>query len=192
MLQDWGYETDAAWFDRLAEATPEGLDDRPGWIVSETADAAGGEGRTATSANVIGLPFQGVQPPKRAQSAAIRPRMLFELRARIQGPMLWLDPGAIIHSDPWPYLRGYDGDIGVMSHAPHPLSSATLLINDTAGAQGLSRPGLIGAERFETGDAALAALAMEHKLAGAEAQHVLQYLPPSRNTSTGEPSHTRQ
>ncbi len=86
VLQDWGYETDAAWVDRLAEATPEGLDDRPGWIVSETADAAGGEGRTATSANVIGLPFQGVQPPKRAQSAAIRPRMLFELRARIQSP----------------------------------------------------------------------------------------------------------
>jgi hypothetical protein len=68
--------------------------------------------------------------------AAVRfkPIFLLEMRRQLRGPLLYVDVDAVVHRDPWPYLRGYRGDVAVSGHRGEAIISGTLLLNDTEGA----------------------------------------------------------
>lgn len=137
---DYEVEDDRRWFDALAGRTPDALDDSPGCIVGfHTPDAlyVGEAERMRRSVEALGLPIELTVIPLGAgwlSAVQSKPGFLLSERRRLRGPLLYVDVDAVIHSDPWPYLRGYDGDVAVAGHHGQAIISGTVLINDTPGA----------------------------------------------------------
>jgi len=89
--------------------------------------------------DVLGLPFEIVTVPPRAQWAencAIKPKILRDLRSRLFGPLLYTDVDAYFHRSPWINLRQHgDCDIAACITSQGELLSGTILVNDTPGAR---------------------------------------------------------
>jgi len=93
--------------------------------------------RMVHSAERIGLSVQATALPSAGSwvlNAGLKPGFLQKERARLRGPMLYVDVDAVFHRNPWPELRRLDCDIAAYYEANGRLISATLLINDTPGA----------------------------------------------------------
>lgn len=142
LLERCGYvrEGQRKWFDRLAAAAPAGLDDRPGTIVGFFTEGTRYEAeakRLGASVEALGLPLHLEKIPATDDwLAAVRckPGILRQLREKLRGPLLYVDVDAVVHADPWPYLRGYSADVAVAGHRDEQIISGTILINDTPGA----------------------------------------------------------
>jgi hypothetical protein len=141
VVEQTGYarEGQHLWFKHLAAKYPQGLDDTPGLIVGFFTEGTRYEAearRLANSVEALGLPIHLEKiPPIDDWLTAVRrkPIVLRELRERFHGPLLYVDVDAVVHSDPWPYLRGYDGDMAVAGHRDEQIISGTILLNETPG-----------------------------------------------------------
>jgi hypothetical protein len=137
-----GYDTEGEreWYDSLVERAPEGLFDEPGLIVGFYTAGTRYEdeaARMAQSISLLELPKHLEEiPPEGSWLAAVRrkPAVLLDLRRRLRGPLLYVDVDAVVHTDPWPYLRGYQGDVAVAGHKAQAIISGTILLADTPGA----------------------------------------------------------
>lgn len=143
ILDRWDYEVtgDRRWYDELGMRSPGGLEDTPGLIVGfHTTDALYSREalRMRESISRLALPLE-LTPIDPTDSwlagVQIKPAFLAKARRRLRGPLLYVDVDAVIHADPWPYLRAYDGDVAVAGHHGQAILSGTILINDTSGAQ---------------------------------------------------------
>lgn len=65
------------------------------------------------------------------ENCAMKPNMIIAARRKLKGPLLYVDVDAFFHSDPWPYLSQYNGDIAVYMDKTGLLISGTIFINDT-------------------------------------------------------------
>ncbi|MFK0164405.1 putative nucleotide-diphospho-sugar transferase [Rhizobium sp. NPDC090279] len=93
--------------------------------------------RMVRSAERIGLSVQATALPSAGSwvlNAGLKPSFLQRERARLRGPILYVDVDAVFHRNPWPELRKLDCDIAAYYEANGRLVSATILINDTPGA----------------------------------------------------------
>ncbi|WP_349960362.1 putative nucleotide-diphospho-sugar transferase [Rhizobium sp. ZPR3] len=93
--------------------------------------------RMAHSAERIGLKVHATAVPSAGSwvlNAGLKPGFLLQERARLRGPMLYVDVDAVFHRNPWPELRKLECDLAVYYEADARLISATILINDTPGA----------------------------------------------------------
>ena len=82
----------------------------------------------------LGLKYDITVVQKRGEwveNCAMKPEFLLSARRRVRGPLLYIDVDAFVHSDPWPYLSLYDGDMAAYVHSDGDLMSGTLFINDT-------------------------------------------------------------
>lgn len=187
VLTDWGYESDEAWFDTLAQGHPEAFDDRPGVIVSYFTPGTVYEHearRMAKTARRFGLPLALHPMADRGgwlANTRVKVEFLIEQRKALRGPLLWVDADAVFHANPWPYLRGYGGDVAVSTNHSTRVASGTLLLNDTPGAlrvleawsrQAREQPDAWDQHTLET-------VVRENLTAGAGASERIQYLPPS-------------
>lgn len=68
------------------------------------------------------------------ENCSMKPTWILRKRKEIRGPLLYVDVDTVFHSDPWPYLSQYDGDIAVMIYRDGQLNSSTIWINDTPNA----------------------------------------------------------
>lgn len=141
ILETHDYEMpgDRRWFDLLREQAPHAFDDTPGTIVGfHTADELYVEEarRMKVSIEALGLPLAltAIEPRDWLASVQCKPAFLLEERKRLRGPLLYIDVDAVVHADPWPYLRGYDSDVALAGHQGEAIISGTVLINDTSGA----------------------------------------------------------
>lgn len=93
--------------------------------------------RMAYSAERLGLKVYATAVPSAGSwvlNAGLKPGFLLQERARLRGPMLYVDVDAVFHRNPWPELRKLECDIAVYYEGDERLISATILINDTPGA----------------------------------------------------------
>ncbi|MBB3385328.1 putative nucleotide-diphospho-sugar transferase (plasmid) [Rhizobium sp. WW22] len=93
--------------------------------------------RMAHSAERIGLKVYATAVPSAGSwvlNAGLKPGFLLQERARLRGPLLYVDVDAVFHRNPWPELRKLECDIAVYYEGDERLISATILINDTPGA----------------------------------------------------------
>ncbi|MBW9064489.1 hypothetical protein JNB71_14265 [Rhizobium herbae] len=141
VVQGWGYGAERSWFDQLAARTPRAFDDRPGTIVAYYTRGTRYEReatRLMSSLANLGLPVALSAVDDTGDwlgNVRRKPHFLAARRRELTGPLLYLDVDAVVHADPWPYLRGYDGDCAVAGHHGVNFISGTILINDTDGAQ---------------------------------------------------------
>lgn len=137
----WGYSDDRSWFDTMLANSPAASEDRPGTIVAYYTQGTRYEkeaSRMMASLSKLGLPVALSAVDDAGEWLANvrrKPHFLKETRNRLVGPLLYVDVDAVVHSDPWPYLRGYDGDVAVAGHHGKNYISGTILINDTEGAR---------------------------------------------------------
>lgn len=137
---DYEGRDDRAWYDALLAEAPGAMDDTPGTIIGfHTPDplyrAEAERMRRSIEALRLPLDLTMLASEKGWLSAVQRkPRFLLEQRRRTRGPLLYVDVDAVVHSDPWPYLRGYGGDVAVAGHHGEAVISGTILLNDTPGA----------------------------------------------------------
>lgn len=141
ILETHDYEApgDRRWFNLLGEQAPEAFDDAPGTIIGfHTLDSLYVEEarRMGSSIEALGLPLAltAIAPRDWLASVQCKPTFLLEERKRLRGPLLYIDVDAVVHADPWPYLRGYESDVAVSGHHGEAIISGTILINDTPGA----------------------------------------------------------
>lgn len=90
--------------------------------------------RMSRSAERIGLKVEATALPSAGSwvlNAGLKPGFLLQERARLRGPLLYVDVDAVFHRNPWPELRKLDCDIAVYYEGNERLISATILINDT-------------------------------------------------------------
>lgn len=138
-LEAWGYESNRIWYDKLRESTPRGLDDTPGTVVAYHTDDPLYEGearRLVKSIERLRLPFEiTVIDSQGSWLANIRFMVEFlrQARQRLDGPILYVDVDAVLQSDPWPYLRGCEGDVAFVVMRDGLARSGTVLIADTPG-----------------------------------------------------------
>ncbi|TWF57155.1 putative nucleotide-diphospho-sugar transferase [Neorhizobium alkalisoli] len=143
ILDRWGYGTDRLWFDALASRAPNALNDLPGTIVGFYTAGTRYEReaqRLAASVQKLGLPLdlEAIEPGQGwLDNVRAKPHVLKRIRQRLRGPLFYVDVDAILHSDPWPYLRGYGGDAVIGTHVAGEVLSGSLLLHDTAGAHEL-------------------------------------------------------
>lgn len=71
------------------------------------------------------------------ENCSRKPAWILGRRMAISGPLLYVDVDAVLHSDPWPYLSGYDGDVAVFVRENGNVASGTIWVNDTDGAREL-------------------------------------------------------
>jgi len=93
--------------------------------------------RMAHSAERIGLKVYATAVPSAGSwvlNAGLKPGFLLRERARLRGPLLYVDVDAVFHRNPWPELRKLECDIAVYYEGDERLISATILVNDTPGA----------------------------------------------------------
>jgi len=139
ILERWKYTStgDRRWYDELARSAPAAFDDTPGTIIGFYTAGTRYEHEAARLTNSIrrlGLALELVAiEPQGDWRATVRrkPGLLLDLRKRLRGPLLYVDVDAVVHRDPWPYLRGYRGDVAVSGHKGDAIVSGTLLLNDT-------------------------------------------------------------
>jgi hypothetical protein len=153
-LDRWKYCEDAQyWWQSLAKQFPKGTDDTPGTIVGFYTTDSRYEAearRLKRSIEKLDLPARLLpvpQVPNWLQAVRLKPYLLLEQRRAIRGPLLYVDVDAVIHSDPWPYLKGYEGDIAVAGHRSQAIISGTLLLNDTPAAVALLEAWIAAQER---------------------------------------------
>jgi hypothetical protein len=141
IVQRWGYGSDRSWFDRLAARAPHAFEDRPGTIVGYYTRGTRYEreaSRMLSSLANLGLPvaLSAVEDTGNwLGNVRRKPHFLAARRRELTGPLLYLDVDAVVHKDPWPYLRGYAGDCAIAGHHATNFISGTILINDTDGAR---------------------------------------------------------
>ncbi|TDW25976.1 hypothetical protein EV128_116149 [Rhizobium azibense] len=141
VIKRWGYGAERSWFDQLSAETPHAFEDRPGTIVAYYTRGTRYEqeaARMLTSLSRLGLPVALSAVDDAGDWLANvrrKPHFLVDRRRELIGPLLYVDVDAVIHSDPWPYLRGYTGDCAVAGHHSANYISGTILINDTEGAR---------------------------------------------------------
>ncbi|KQM67551.1 hypothetical protein ASE75_00975 [Sphingomonas sp. Leaf17] len=139
-LEALGYETDRQWFDTLAQSAPEGLDDRCGTIVAYYTDDPvyrREARRLEASAKRLGLPIVMTEMPSGQDWLTVVRRkaaFLADQRRNLAGPLLYVDVDAILHRDPWPYLRGIGEDVGVAVLRDGKMRGGTIYLADTPGA----------------------------------------------------------
>lgn len=96
--------------------------------------------RMSRSAERIGLKVTATALPSAGSwvlNAGLKPGFLLQERARLRGPLLYVDVDSVFHRNPWPELRRLHCDIAVYYEANGRLVSATILINDTPEAASL-------------------------------------------------------
>jgi hypothetical protein len=138
-LEQWGYESDRAWFARLAEQSPAALDDRPGLVVGyHTEDPLYRREAARLSASLrrLNLPVVLTSTPPGDWLSVVRRKAEFlrEERRRHRGRLLYVDVDAVLHSDPWPYLNGIEADVAFAVLRDGKARSGTVFIADTTGA----------------------------------------------------------
>ena len=141
ILETHDYEApgDRRWFDLLREQAPEAFNDTPGTIIGfHTQDFLYAEEakRMRESVEALGLPLAltAIMPTDWLTSVQYKPDFVLNMRKHIRGPLLYVDVDAVVHANPWPYLRGYESDVAVSGHHGEAIISGTVLINDTPGA----------------------------------------------------------
>ncbi|MGG6894355.1 putative nucleotide-diphospho-sugar transferase [Rhizobium sp. BR 315] len=90
--------------------------------------------RMSRSAERLGLKVHATALPSAGSwvlNAGLKPGFLLQERAKLRGPLLYVDVDAVFHRNPWPELRKLDCDIAVYYEADGRLVSATILLNDT-------------------------------------------------------------
>lgn len=137
MCSGTGYGSDRRWLDELAAAFPEALDETPGIIVGyysagtryeqEARRLRASLAKLDLAAEILPISAEGDW----LENVRRKPSLLKSFRQRLRGPLLYVDVDAVVHANPWPYLRGYEGDIAVASHHRRNIISGTLLLNDT-------------------------------------------------------------
>jgi len=93
--------------------------------------------RMVRSAERIGLTVHATALPSAGSwvlNAGMKPGFLAQERARLHGPLLYVDVDAVFHSNPWPELRKLDCDIAAYYDGDGRLLSGTILINETSAA----------------------------------------------------------
>jgi hypothetical protein len=84
--------------------------------------------------------FFEVEPEKNwVRTTLLKPLWMSQARESLSGPLLYIDVDAFVHEDPWPYLQQYSGDMAALIYETGELNSATVWINDTAGAREILR-----------------------------------------------------
>jgi hypothetical protein len=140
-LKRWGYASDRGWFEQLSASASEAFDDTPGVIVAYFTQGTGYETevrRLEASVRKLDIPLELKPVPDAGSWLAnvrLKPGILLEARKRLRGPLLYVDADAIVHTNPWPYLRGYAGDVAVSTEHAKNVVSGTILLNDTEAAQ---------------------------------------------------------
>ncbi|MEX0409808.1 methyltransferase domain-containing protein [Aquibium sp. LZ166] len=186
LREEWGYaaRADLAWLSALGDAARCGFDDTQGTIFCYHTDDtfyASEVARLRRSVEVLGLKLDiTVVPPTQDWLSAVRlkPIVLLEARKRIRGPLLYIDSDAIVHRTPWPYLRGYCGDIAVAGHPRQAIISGTIFLNDTEGAIQLLEEWIAvqDANPDHWDQHSLEHLVLRH--GKASGPHRIEYLPP--------------
>jgi hypothetical protein len=186
ILERWGYTRAGQrhWFDALAARAPGGCDDSPGTIVGfyTAGDRYEIEARRLeASVQALGLPLrlERVEPtPDWLGAVRRKPAILRDLRERLRGPLLYVDVDAVVHRDPWPYLRGYRADVAVSGHRDAAIISGTILINDTPGALAMIDAWIAAqdADPAAWDQHALQTVVLDHSEGGAAFR--VDYLPP--------------
>lgn len=141
LLERWGYVRPGqhGWFDPVRAQGGAGADDTPGTLVGFYTVGTRYEAeaqRLTASVQALGLPLHLEQIPAAPDwLTAVRrkPGILRDLRERLRGPLLYVDVDAVLHRDPWPYLRGFHRDVAVAGHRNEQIISGTILLNDTPG-----------------------------------------------------------
>lgn len=90
--------------------------------------------RMSRSAERVGLRVQATALASAGSwvlNAGLKPGFLLQERAKLRGPLLYVDVDAVFHRNPWPELRRLDCDIAAYYEGGKRLISATILINDT-------------------------------------------------------------
>lgn len=90
--------------------------------------------RMSRSAERIGLKVHATALPSAGSwvlNAGLKPGFLLQERARLRGPLLYVDVDAVFHRNPWSELHRLDCDIAVYYEGNGRLISATIFINDT-------------------------------------------------------------
>ncbi len=155
-LQRLNYASSPQWFEQLSAAHPEAADDTPGTVVGYYTAGTRYEveaQRLRSSVQALGLQLELVAVPSPGDwlaSVRLKPQLLLALRQRLRGPLLYVDVDAVVHSNPWPYLRGLDADVGVASHHATNVISGTVLLNDTPGAVQLLQAWIADQDRNPT------------------------------------------
>ncbi len=93
--------------------------------------------RMVRSAERIGLTVHATALPSAGSwvlNAGLKPGFLVQERARLRGPLLYVDVDAVFHHNPWPELSKLDCDIAAYYDGEGRLLSGTIFINDTSAA----------------------------------------------------------
>lgn len=186
-LEYWGYEPDRVWFERLAAETPQAFDDTPGTVVAFYTAGTGYEAearRLEATLKRLGVPYDFTAIDKGADWLANvrrKPQFLMDRRNALRGPLLYVDVDAVLHSNPWPYLRGYDGDVAVSTHGDGTVISGTILLNDTPEALRLLRAWEVELEENPGAwdQWGLHTLVQRARMQGSGSPYRVQYLPPA-------------
>ncbi len=113
-------------------------------------------------------------------NCALKSRFLLEKRKQLRGPLLYVDVDAVFHRSPWPYLKGYDGDVAVYIERNGVLASGTILINDTTPALKLLSAWVAEQERRpQDWDQWVLKDIVQESEARSDGEHRVQRLPPN-------------
>ena len=96
--------------------------------------------RLKKTLDALGLKYHffEVSPEKNwVRTTLLKPSWIKKAREELSGPLLYIDVDAFVHRDPWPYLSQYTGDLAAVVYDNGELNSATIWVNDTAGARTL-------------------------------------------------------
>ena len=96
--------------------------------------------RLKKTLDALGLDYHffEVTPEKNwVRTTLLKPSWILKARKELKGPLLYIDVDAYVHHDPWPLLSQCEGDLAAVVYRNGQLNSATIWINDTAGAREL-------------------------------------------------------
>jgi len=136
-----GYERDDFWTADLKRAASSYQRDPAGTIVAFYTDNTLYEAearRLEASVLALGLPLEVIAVPDQGSWLAnvrFKPAVLSKARERLEGPLLYVDVDAVLHTDPWPDLSGFDQDVAFCTMRDGKVRSGTILLNDTDGAR---------------------------------------------------------
>jgi hypothetical protein len=141
IAQEYGYQPISRFGEDANDSKP--AKENKGCIIGfHTPDAvySAEAKRLRKSIEMLSLPHEISEVPacgSWVENCSMKPTWILEKRVQLRGQLLYLDVDAVLHSDPWPYLEMYDGDIAVFISKVGKLLSGTIWINDTPGAHDL-------------------------------------------------------
>ena len=132
----------------------------------------------------LGLKYDITVVPPRGEwveNCAMKPEFLLDVRKRLRGPLLYLDVDAYVHSDPWPYLSLYEGDMAAYIHPDGELTSGSLFLSDESKTVTLLKEWSLGQKRAprEWDQRVLQKIITAYE--ASKSDFIFQRLPPNMN-----------